>query len=102
MKEVGGIPVNRSLAALLVFVFCVLLSASLAGDAQSETCTSGDYRYILKEDGTAEITEWSGKDADLVIPSTLDGHSVTRIGEYGFSLCESLTDRKSTRLNSSH
>ena len=82
---------NRSLAALVILVFCVLLSSSLAEDVQPETYVSGDYRYILAEDGTAEITEWTGYADDLVIPSTLDGHSVTSIGENGFSLCFSLS-----------
>ena len=52
MNQEGGIPVNRSLAALLILVFCasMLLSASLAEDVQPETFTSGDYRYVLMED----------------------------------------------------
>lgn len=52
---------------------------------------SGDYRYILLEDGTAEITRYNGKTPILVIPSTLDGHSVISIGDEAFLGCPSLT-----------
>ncbi len=86
---------NRSLTALLILVFCasmLLLPSSLAVDEIPETYVWGDYRYTLKEDGTAEIIEWNGNAAQLVIPPTLDGHSVTGIGAYGFFLCSTLTD----------
>ena len=42
---------------------------------------SGDYWYSLDEAGNATITHWDGVDTDLTIPSKLDGHPVTAIGD---------------------
>lgn len=41
-----------------------------------------DYRMI---NGEITITGYSGKNMDLVIPKTIDGYPVTRIGESAFS-----------------
>lgn len=49
------------------------------------------YKYEYYADGTACITKYSGKDAELVIPDTLDGHPVTSIGNDAFYYCTSLT-----------
>lgn len=43
--------------------------------------TSGDYTYILREDGTAEITDYDGQADVLEIPAQLDGYTVTSISE---------------------
>lgn len=40
--------------------------------------------YHLLEDGTVEITEYTGKDPDVVIPKTIDGKKVTGIGIKAF------------------
>ena len=52
---------------------------------------SGDYEYRVLDDGTAEITKYSGKDETLEVPDVLDGRSVTRIGDVAFLWCNSLT-----------
>jgi len=51
---------------------------------ESETYTSMNYRYILLPDGTAEIVGYTGDDKELEIPSQLDGHTVTSIGDSAF------------------
>ena len=43
--------------------------------------TSGDYTYILLEDGTAEIIDYDGQAEVLEIPSKLDGYTVTSISD---------------------
>ena len=47
----------------------------------------GDYRYVLREDGGAEILEFTGSDEDplLVIPDTLGGVPVTAVGDEVFA-----------------
>lgn len=50
-----------------------------------------DYEYEYYADGTACITKYSGKDAELLIPDTLDGYLVTSIGDGAFNFCTSLT-----------
>ncbi len=52
--------------------------------------TSGDFKYKLLADGTAEITEYSGSAKALEIPSEIYGYTVTSIGDFAFRDCESL------------
>ena len=53
---------------------------------------SGDYVYIVLEDGTAEIVEYHGAEEKLSIPDTLDGKSVSSIGTSAFFMNEDLTE----------
>ena len=45
---------------------------------------SGDYEYILLEDGTAEITRYKGDSSKVDIPENMDGYEVTSIGDEAF------------------
>ena len=78
---------------ILVFLIMLVTAALLTCAAADEPTvyTSGDYKYVLLEDGTAKITKYSGKAAQLTIPTTLDGYNVTSIGDKAFSYCDSLT-----------
>ena len=49
-----------------------------------EYTVSGDYSYSLSEDGTARIEKCTSQEKEIVIPDTIDGHSVTEIGRYTF------------------
>lgn len=51
------------------------------GDTWDET---QQYWYAELEDGTIEITGYTGSDTEITIPSTLDGKTVTRIGNDAF------------------
>lgn len=44
-----------------------------------------DYHYEELEDGTLEITEYTGHDTKLLIPTKIDGKRVTSIGSAAFS-----------------
>lgn len=47
--------------------------------------TEGDFSYSVHEDGAGvTVTGWSGSDAEVVIPRTLDGLPVTEIGSWAF------------------
>ena len=48
--------------------------------------------YEELEDGTVEITGYSGEDTVLVIPDEIDGKRVTSIGSYAFFVCSGLTE----------
>ena len=52
---------------------------------------SNKYDYCLLEDGTVEIIGYTDSEAKLIIPSEIDGYTVTRIGDYAFYNCTSLT-----------
>ncbi len=81
---------KRSLWAVLFVMLMMALSVNGAV-AEDDVLRSGDYQYRVLEDGTAEITWYSGKDSVLKIPNTLDGKTVTSIGKYAFSGCSALT-----------
>lgn len=44
----------------------------------------GDYKYKVLEDGTVEISGYTGDAQELVIPDSIDGKAVTRIGNFAF------------------
>ena len=49
------------------------------------------FKYHVLNDGTIEITGYTGKiEGEVVLPETIDGYSVTSIGNYAFSYCTSL------------
>ena len=81
---------KRSLWAVLAAVLLMVLATNGAM-ADEDVFTSGDYQYCILEDGTAEITRYSGEDSVLKIPNTLDGKTVTSIGDGAFAECSSLT-----------
>lgn len=87
-------------AAALTFVFASAAmpeSSPLIEQTSIETSAYGveygDYNYILLDDGTAEIAQYKGKSANVVIPSVIDGKTVTSIGMFSFmnSEAESIT-----------
>lgn len=52
----------------------------------AETLTDGDYSYIVNDDGeTVTITKYTGTDAEVDIPATLGGKTVTEIDTCAFS-----------------
>ena len=44
-----------------------------------------DFKYNLLEDGTAEITAYTGSSAEIDIPASIEGNAVSRIGPDCFS-----------------
>lgn len=57
------------------------------GNIQAMDETSGDYTYTVNNGGTTcTITGYTGSDGDITIPDTIDGKTVTEIGNGSF--CE--------------
>ena len=76
---------KRKIWLLLLAMTLALLCPLCAGaEAGKVTCSSGSYEYVLLEDGTAQITGYTGTELDVTIPAELDGHPVTAIGEKAF------------------
>ncbi len=79
---------NRLILLMTLILISICLPQTLAetpeSDAKPILDTSGKYEYRLLGDGTAEIAGLRGYAADLVIPETLDGIPVSRIGEKAF------------------
>ncbi len=59
--------------------------------SQIDTFVFEDYTLVVLEDGTCQITDYSGTSAELLIPSKLNGYVVSSIGIGAFSSCEFLT-----------
>ena len=53
--------------------------------------TYGDYEYAVLEDGTVEITDYTGSATELTIPAEINGKKVTGIDIIAFYNCTSLT-----------
>ena len=83
----------KQLSVVIVSMICMILSVSVfAEEVEQETFTSGDYGYILLEDGTVEIKNYYGEDEELEVPGELDGFIVTSIGDGAFGFCTSLSN----------
>ena len=80
---------KKTLSILLSFAMLLSITAEL--DMSAYASISGDFEYELLDDGTAEITDYTGSATDLTIPSTLDGFTVTSIGARAFMSCRNLT-----------
>lgn len=80
--------IERSIPFILVVVVLLISNALLSDTKKKEEPIlheCGDYRYRLKEDGTAMITAYLNDEKWPFIPAELDGHAVTGIGDRAFS-----------------
>ena len=74
---------------LILAILCTCLMGAVA-EEEREIFTDGEYQYALLDDGTAEITKYSGKEKKLFIPVELGGKKVTSIGDRAFLSCDTL------------
>ena len=75
----------------VILMIAVLFSAmpfSSAEEVKNETYISGEWYYRLRDDGTAAVCRYKGRDKKVVIPAELDGISVTGIEPGTFVLCD--------------
>ena len=79
--------------ALLLTLLLLLCCAVAAAEEEPATIvdSTGNYEYILLEDGSAEIVDYVGSAEEPEVPAELDGHPVTSIGDEAFSGCDCLT-----------
>lgn len=75
-----------SIIMVAILIFACTSVTVFASDTEiaQTTATSGDFRYIVLPDGTAEIVDYLGTQQALTIPSTLDEYTVTSIGREAF------------------
>lgn len=64
---------------------------SQEGNVKAATKAGEEYNYFEREDGTLEITGYSGNDTELIVPAEIDGKCVASIGLGAFRGCNSLT-----------
>lgn len=51
----------------------------------TDLLTSGDFVYGINAENEAVVLGYNGTNSDVVVPETLDGHTVTEIGPYAFN-----------------
>ncbi len=77
---------SRKYFAILLALVMTLTALPLSGLTASAEF-SGDFRYAVlsEKDKTCQVTGYNGEATDIIIPSELDGYTVTSIGQYSFS-----------------
>ncbi len=95
METKGKTAVEQGFAPAVKKVLSLLLAAAMlfsitAGIELSAYADMGAYEYSVLDDGTVEITFYSGSDLESDIPETINGKMVTSIGEGAFADCDSL------------
>ena len=82
----------KRIASFLIVLFLFYGAVATAEETvETRSDSTGTYEYVLLEDGSAEITGYSGDAEVLEIPAELDGYSVTSIGKSAFFHCKNLT-----------
>lgn len=81
-KRIISILMTLAMMVGLVSVFPAITAGAL---------TYGDYEYVILDDGTVEITDYTGSETELEIPSKINRKTVTSIGIEAFRYCKSLT-----------
>lgn len=79
------------ISVLLVLVMLCTCWTGAVAEEEREIFTSGDYEYTLLDDGTVEITKYSGSAEEITISEVIDSKAVTQIGDFSFLRCFSLT-----------
>ncbi|MCR5836704.1 MAG: leucine-rich repeat domain-containing protein, partial [Lachnospiraceae bacterium] len=54
-------------------------------EKESESQYNTSFNYMIQNDGTACITKYNGNSKNVIVPTNLDGHTVTEIGSYAFA-----------------
>lgn len=81
----------KKMISKILVLLLILGSVTGLGTVSTEAATSGGYTYTVNTDNTITITAYSGTEKSVVIPDTLDGKSVTAIGESAFFAKTSIT-----------
>ena len=75
----------NALLAVVIIMMIVPVQEVFAVEEDLGQNEYNNFTYQLLENGTAEITGYQGEvDGDLIIPDSVDGHAVTRIGDSAF------------------
>ena len=73
------------IAMLIVGLICLYGSVVFSEESEMEVYQFEDFAYTILDDGSIEITKWSGIDEEVNIPNLIDGRPVSSIGERAFT-----------------
>lgn len=74
----------------MVLGVCLLFGMVCGNAVIVQADAYGDYEYSVDDEGNATITRYNGNESDVVVPSQIDGHTVTKLKQYLFAREESL------------
>ena len=69
----------------LIFILILITAAVLAHGCFAEDLSSGDYRYTILLDGTAEILNYQGTESSITIPEAFEEVKISAIGKQAFA-----------------
>ena len=84
---------TKKIISLLLSVLMIITSIPLmaVNSFAADEFYSGDYIYIILDDGTAEIKKYYNDDAtEFTVPSEVNGYKVTSIGDFAFAYRDNL------------
>ena len=74
-----------------ILISCTLVCFPVASfAAEPEDDITDVLRYVVLEDGTAEISYYDSLTPEFIIPESIDGYTVTSIGKKAFKGCHAL------------
>ncbi|MBQ6173656.1 MAG: leucine-rich repeat domain-containing protein [Clostridia bacterium] len=79
-------PLQKTARTLLILLILALAVPFHPAAAETGETVCADFRYVIEE-GKAVITGYSGEEADLVIPESLDGIPVASVRSLGVQPC---------------
>lgn len=83
---------KKIFSLILSLTMLLTITSGLNLTAYADSSQYGNIYYEEKEDGTIEITGCTSSATSINIPSTIDGKSVTSIGNNAFYSCKNLVN----------
>ncbi len=83
----------KRIISIVLIIAAVMTVFCACGKKESDPVVSGDYTYVILEDGTAKITKYNGTEAitTLDIPAAFEEYTVTVIGTEAFAGVDTIT-----------
>ena len=75
---------KKILIGILCLVLCLPCVWVIAKVVHIIRYTDGDYVFVVLEDGTAEIRQYTGRETNVIIPSKMRRYDVSRIADKAF------------------
>ena len=67
----------KALPFLFCFIIAVLFPVTVKADESG--IKSGDWEYVITDDGNAAVIGYYGAETDITVPDNIDGYQVTEI-----------------------